>query len=193
MESERGSQVPSKHGGRERMSNEDGTRVRDSDAVRVSDGGVTIDQLYSELQSNRSDDDDTNVRLTPDQSSEAILDDVLTALFDEQNFNFADSTVKDNLDEILLLLVAHRDSDTHGKTLMSDLAVVFDTHLSPGTVYPQLHELSDDDLLEAQELVRTKEYQIKDEEAFAERIRGAMEQHLALGFYLQTALSEYLD
>jgi len=149
--------------------------------------GVTIEQLYSELQ---SVEDDGGVRLAPEQRSEVILDDVVETLFDGRGFRFDDYVVKENLDVVLLLLIAHRSSDTHGKGLMGDLANVFDARLSPGTVYPQLHELEEEGLLEVQELVRTKEYLVDDEEALAERVTAAMEQHLTLGLFLRAALSE---
>ena len=63
---------------------------------------------------------------------------------------------------------------------MSDLEAVFGADLSPGVVYPRLHELEEEGLLEVQELVRTKEYRIADGERVRERIEGAMRQHLAL-------------
>lgn len=152
--------------------------------------GVTIEQLFNELQSNGAAADEKAVRLTPEQQSEVILDNIVTALFDEPGFRFDESTAKENLDEILLLLVAHRSSDTHGKSLMGDLATIFDTRLSPGTVYPQLHELEDAGFLHVQELVRTKEYQVDDEQALVERVTAAMEQHLVLGLFYQAALAE---
>jgi hypothetical protein len=39
-------------------------------------------------------------------------------------------------------------------------------------------------------LVRTKEYEIADEEAMTDRIESAMRQHLAMGMFLRAALSE---
>jgi hypothetical protein len=158
-------------------------------SVEMSRGtdGVTVEQLYSELQSTG---EDGGVRLAPDQRSELILDDVVETLFDGREFRFDESVVKENLNVLLLLLIAHRSSDTHGKGLMGDLATVFDARLSPGTVYPQLHDLEEEGLLEVQELVRTKEYLIDDEEALAERVTDAMEQHLALGLFLRAALSD---
>lgn len=156
-----------------------------------SDGeGATVEQLYDELWSGDAVSDSDGIRLVPEQEAEAILDDVTTALFGESGFQFRESIVKENLDEILLLLVAHRNTETNGKSLMSDLATVFDTRLSPGTLYPQLHELDDEGLLQAQELVQTKEYKVDDEEALVERITAAMEQHLALGLFFQAALED---
>lgn len=166
--------------------------VGSAETSRENDGsdlagtdGVTVEQLYSELQSTENGG---GVRLAPDQPSEAILNDVVETLFGSREFRFDESIVKENLDVLLLLLIAHRSSDTHGKGLMGDLTAVFDAHLSPGTVYPQLHELETEGLLEAQELVRTKEYLVEDEEALSERVTAAMEQHLAIGMFLRAAL-----
>ncbi|MBP2252411.1 PadR family transcriptional regulator [Halarchaeum nitratireducens] len=131
-----------------------------------------------------------NVRLTPEQRSEVLLSRVQSVLFDDEAFQFRESLVKQNLDEILLLLVAHRSADTHGKGLMTDLVTVFDTHLSPGTVYPRLHDLESDGYLDVQELVRTKEYQVAHTDALVERITAAMEQHLALGLFFRAALDD---
>lgn len=162
----------------------------DSGTISRDDDGVTLGQLYNELRSGDVVSDTDGVRLVPEQHSEAVLEDVTSTLFGQSGFQFRESVVKENLDEILLLLVAHRSSETNGKSLMSDLAAVFDTRLSPGTLYPQLHELEDEGLLKAQELVRTKEYRIDDEEALAERVTAAAEQHLTLGLFFHAALEE---
>lgn len=172
-----------------RVSNPESREASETNEQR-GDEHVTVDQLYNELRSNRSRPTENDVRLTPEQQSELILERVSTALFEESGFRFEESVVKENLDEILLLLVAHRSSDTHGKSLMGDLATIFNTRLSPGTVYPQLHDLEDADLLRVQELVRTKEYQVNSQEEVADQVSSAMEQHLALGLFYKAALAE---
>jgi len=170
--------------------------VRDSPTSnaerQATDAGteVTVEQLFGELQSGGEEGSGMNVRLTPEQESEVILDRVLETLFDDTQFEFEEETVKENLEEILLMLIAHRSSDTHGKSLMGDLTAIFGTRLSPGTVYPQLHELEADGALRVQELVRTKEYQIEDEQVLRDRVTATMEQHLAFGLFLQAALDE---
>ncbi|MFC7177025.1 helix-turn-helix transcriptional regulator [Halosegnis marinus] len=156
-----------------------------ADRGTETNGGVTVEQLRNELGSGA----DGGVRLAPDQEAEAILDDVLSAV-GSAGFRFDESTVKGNLEEILLTLVAHREHDSHGKGLMGDLATVFDTRLSPGTVYPRLHDLEEADLLGVQELVRTKEYRVADTEGLRDRVADAMEQHLVLGLFFQAALAE---
>ena len=155
-----------------------------------SDSAVTVDHLLEELgaaSSNRS----SGIRLTPDQDSEIFLDEVLTSLFGDPGFEFQEPIVKANLDEILLMLINHRSSATHGKALMSDLATLFDTRLSPGTVYPRLHELEEKDILDVQELVRTKEYRIQDKTELEKQVRKTMEQHLVLGYFFCAALAEF--
>ena len=172
------------------------TSTRDSAASSAGSqasgesAGVTVEQLFSELQSGQGEDGGMNVRLAPEQESEVILDHVLETLFDDPKFEFEERTVKENLEEILLVLIAHRSSDTHGKSLMGDLTAIFGTRLSPGTVYPQLHELEAAGALRVQELVRTKEYQVEDEQLLKERVSATMEQHLALGLFLQATLEE---
>ena len=162
--------------------------VQETGPTATSD--VTVDQLYEELNSLRAEPPEMNVRMAPEQRSELILEHVQQTLFDDSAFAFDESTVKANLEEILLVLIAHRSSNANGKNLMGDLTTIFGTRLSPGTVYPQLHDLEDDGTLRVQELVRTKEYEIDDDDALAERVSAAMEQHLALGLFLRTALAE---
>lgn len=152
---------------------------------------VTIEQLYNDLAgTDETDDPSQGVRRAPEQRAETILRDVLTDLFDDPHFWFEESAIKEDLDEILLLLIAHRASNTHGKGLMGDLASVFDTRLSPGTVYPQLHDLEEAGLLQVQELVKTKEYRIEDAERMCDRVESTMKQHLALGLFYWSALDD---
>ncbi|PSQ33040.1 PadR family transcriptional regulator [Halobacteriales archaeon QS_9_70_65] len=81
-------------------------------------------------------------------------------------------------------------TDGHGQQLIEDLSEEFDTRLSPGTVYPRLHDLCDEGLLEQRELVRTKEYEISDEEAAQELVSESARQHIALGLAFQAALED---
>ncbi|PSQ17870.1 PadR family transcriptional regulator [Halobacteriales archaeon QS_8_69_73] len=98
--------------------------------------------------------------------------------------------VKGSLDELLVTLVGARTSETHGQQLIEDLSEEFDTRLSPGTVYPRLHDLCDEGLLEQRELVRTKEYEISDQEAARELVSESARQHIALGLAFQAALED---
>ena len=96
--------------------------------------------------------------------------------------------VTESLDEILLAMIASSSNETHGTGLMEELERQFDVQLSPGTVYPRLHELEADGTLEVHELVQTKQYSISDRSAAKSQIERAVQQHLALGMFLQAAL-----
>lgn len=152
-------------------------------------GGVSVEQLYRELTDADAATNDAR-RPEPKQRTEELVGGVTNHLFPRRSFHFQEELVKNSLDELLIVLVALRDGGTHGKGLMEDLSSLFDARLSPGTVYPRLHELEDDGILEMHELVRTKEYRIDDPEAARERIEAAMCQHLALGFVFYSALDE---
>lgn len=104
-------------------------------------------------------------------------------------FEFDEELVKHDLEALLVPLVADSDG-ANGKQLMETLADTFDTTVSPGTAYPLLHDLEEEGVFEMRELVRTKEYVIGDEEPAREHIEAAMRQHLALGFFLYSALEE---
>lgn len=124
------------------------------------------------------------------RSPEEALDEALRQTPAGDAFEFDESVVKQNLDEILLSLIALRCEGTHGKALIEDLANLFGADLSPGTVYPRLHDIENEDVLEMYELVRTKEYAVADETAAKDRIETAMHQHLCLGLFLSAALEE---
>jgi hypothetical protein len=123
--------------------------------------------------------------IDPDQ----VLSSVMERLAVEDSFGFDDEIVKQNLDEILIALIALRDG-THGKALIDDLSRLFEAQLSPGTVYPRLHEIEGDDVLSMHELVRTKEYSVDDSDAARDQIEQAMYHHLALGLFLHDSLDE---
>lgn len=100
---------------------------------------------------------------------------------------FDEAIIKENLDEILLMLIALHE-ETHGKELLSDLTHLFGAQLSPGTVYPSLHNLEEEDVLSMHAKVRTKEYSIADEEYVRATVERAMLQHLAFGMLLYAFL-----
>ena len=113
---------------------------------------------------------------------DALMEQVNGTLSTDE-IQFDEALVKENLDEILLLLIALR-GETHGKELLSDLTQLFDAQLSPGTVYPALHELKEDDVLAMHTKVRTKEYSIEDAAYVRESVEQTMVQHLAFGLLL---------
>jgi hypothetical protein len=146
-----------------------------------SDDSITVSQLRAELNG-------TGQTEEPGTAASEIVSEVETSLFGSDTFAFEEPHVKSSLDELLLSLVALRTADTHGKQLLDDLAQEFDTILSPGTVYPRLHELCDADVLEQRELVNTKEYTLDDADSARSSVAAAARQHLALGMVLRAAL-----
>jgi DNA-binding HxlR family transcriptional regulator len=146
--------------------------------------GASVERLHRELEAagTRADEE-------PDLPAE-LVDDVADELSGDRTLDFEEALVTESLDEVLLVLVGLGEEGTHGKGLMSDLETVFGTDLSPGVVYPRLHELEEEGLLEVQELVRTKEYRIADGGRVRERIEGAMRQHLALAAVFRNGLGQ---
>ncbi|MFB6308654.1 MAG: PadR family transcriptional regulator [Haloarculaceae archaeon] len=100
----------------------------------------------------------------------------------------ADDLVTQSLDAILLALIAVSDEQTHGTGLMDELDRLFDADLSPGTVYPRLHELEADGVLNRHDLVQTKQYSISDDDAAEDLIERAAREHLAISLFLHAAL-----
>lgn len=130
----------------------------------------------------------TTERETPDVERE--LDELMAQVnsaLPTDGVQFDEAIIKENLDEILLMLIALH-GETHGKELLSDLTHLFDAQLSPGTVYPSLHTLEEDDVLSMHAKVRTKEYAIADEEFVRATVERTMVQHLAFGLLLYAFL-----
>ncbi len=154
-----------------------GSQLRD---VSTSPDSVDLARLRAELDGN-------------DRSDETSLSDIAStadrSLF-EDGFTFSEERVKGSLDDLLVMLAGVRSSETHGKQLIEDLDEQFDTPLSPGTVYPRLHDLCDDGVLERRELVRTKEYTISDPESARATLAESARQHLALGLAFKAALEQ---
>ena len=144
--------------------------------------GASVERLYRELE-----DEETRTESEAELSAE-LVGEVSDGLSGSRTLDVESALVTESLDEVLLVLVGLGEEGTHGKGLMSDLETVFGTDLSPGVVYPRLHELEEEGLLEVQELVRTKEYRIADGERVRERIEGAMRQHLALAAVFRNGL-----
>ncbi|ARS90612.1 PadR family transcriptional regulator [Natrarchaeobaculum aegyptiacum] len=124
-----------------------------------------------------------------DRDLERLLGFVTDALPVEQ-VAFEDALVKGNLEEVLLVLIAMHE-EAHGDQLLTDLERLFDARLSPGTVYPCLHDLEDEDVLSMHAKVRTKEYSIDDREAVRETVETTMLQHLSFGLLLYAFLEQY--
>ncbi|ADD04899.1 PadR family transcription regulator [Natrialba magadii ATCC 43099] len=126
-------------------------------------------------------------------SIDSDLDELLAQALAElpvTEVEFTDELVKHNLDEILLLLIALHDG-SHGNELLSDLSQHFETTLSPGTVYPALHDLQEAGYLSMHAKVRTKEYSTADEVAVRTTLEQTMLEHLAFGLLLAVFLARY--
>lgn len=111
----------------------------------------------------------------------------VNAALPTDDVQFDEAIIKENLDEILLMLIALHE-ETHGKELLSDLTHLFGAQLSPGTVYPSLHTLEEEEVLSMHAKVRTKEYSIADEEYVRATVERTMVQHLAFGLLLYAFL-----
>ena len=115
------------------------------------------------------------------------LMDQVNAALPTDDVQFDEALIKENLDEILLMLIALRE-ETHGTELLSDLTQIFGAQLSPGMVYPSLHDLEEEDVLSMHAKVRTKEYSIADEEYVRATVERTMIQHMAFGLLLYAFL-----
>ncbi|GGL57185.1 helix-turn-helix domain-containing protein [Halocalculus aciditolerans] len=126
-------------------------------------------------------------------SADNAVADAIAATLGDRNgdLEFDDDLLKESLDELLLTLVLLEGDGIHGKGMIESVERLFDVGLSPGTVYPQLHDLEADGVLDVHEMVRTKEYVPADDDEAKERITAAMHQHLALGAFFRAALDRY--
>jgi len=122
-----------------------------------------------------------------DAIAESLLDPIIDDVVDGDTA-VDDGLVTQSLEEILLATIAVADGGTHGTGLMGALEDQFGAELSPGTVYPRLHELEADGTLRMHELIQTKQYGIADDAAAKEQIATTAYQHLALGLFLHASL-----
>ncbi|MFU1779849.1 PadR family transcriptional regulator [Haloarcula japonica] len=122
-----------------------------------------------------------------DAITESLLAPVIDDVVDGET-EVDDGLVTQSLEEILLAMIAVADGGTHGTGLMEELESQFGAELSPGTVYPRLHELEAAGTLQMHELVQTKQYGIADSAAAKEQIATSAYQHLALGLFLHASL-----
>lgn len=168
------------------------SRINDQNG-RSGDEGPTMEALRRELsddQSTDSPESDGGTTGFRDARShpQRVMATTLQQLFPDTDVRFSEGLIKENLSTVLAALVQAREEDTHGKALMGELDALFKTRLSPGTVYPELHELADGDALSVHERVRTKEYRIADDEAVRRQLEDTMREHLALGLFLRNLL-----
>ena len=156
--------------------------------MNTNSQGTSVEELCRKLEGIESPDATDG---TGEGRSEAFVAEATAGMDTGESFSFLEQLVKESLEELLVVLVAVGDGGAHGEGLMGDMADVFDVSLSPGTVYPRLHELEEEGILEVHELVRTKEYRIADPEAARGLVERAFEQHFALGTVFDRALEEF--
>ncbi|WP_436343112.1 helix-turn-helix transcriptional regulator [Natronorubrum sp. FCH18a] len=149
----------------------------ESEQYTLSIGSQATDQDIESTESSIS---------SIDCELEELMEQVVNTL-PTNGLQFEEAIIKENLEEVLLMLIALH-GETHGKELLTDLTHHFDVQLSPGTVYPCLHELEEEELLAMHAMVRTKEYSIEDEDAARATIERTMVQHLAFGLLLYAFL-----
>ncbi|AHB67055.1 ParR family transcriptional regulator [Haloarcula hispanica N601] len=154
---------------------------------RVTTGkmqGQNADERVTPLgETERPESHDPPSRDAITESLDPVIDDVV-----DGETAVDDGLVTQSLEEILLAMIAVADGGTHGTGLMEELEAQFGAELSPGTVYPRLHELEADGTLQMHELVQTKQYGIADDAAAKEQIATSASQHLALGLFLHASL-----
>ena len=151
------------------------------------------DETLQNLVSKLNGVDAPEVDRKPTARTEAVVEETAEAVYEGRGLEIDEGLVKQSLPELLTALIGLRNGDINGKGVMDDLEEFFDADLSPGTVYPVLHELEDEELLSVHELVQTKEYSIDDGEAAHEKLEASMGQHLALGLVFRQALEEFDD
>jgi len=120
---------------------------------------------------------------------EPVLEEIAVIL-ELEELTLEEAIIKQNLDELLLvLLILHEES--HGDELLTEIADSFDVRLSPGTLYPRLHDLEEQGVLSMHTKVRTKEYSIVDQDVVRDRLEATMVQHLAFGMLLYAGLERF--
>lgn len=134
--------------------------------------------------------DGPNGEPEPAARTEAVIAETANTIYEDATLSIDEGLVKESLPELLTALIKLRTGETHGKGVMEDLARFFGADLSPGTVYPELHELKEEGVLSVHELVQTKEYSVEDVDAARETVEAGMAQHLALGLVFHRALGE---
>jgi len=149
----------------------------------------TLQSLVSEMNGVGGTAEDA----APTARTEAVVAETADALYDDPTLALDDGLVKQSLPELLMALVVLRTGGTHGKGVIDDIEEFFGADLSPGTVYPVLHDLKEEGRLSVHELVQTKEYSVDDDDSAADMLRRATRQHLALGLIFQWGLETVSD
>lgn len=162
-----------------------------------SDTEISVSNLKSEIDSNIElplADQPHDERSAQHYTDTGLADDAAATLDkwidNVQIHTVSDEIVTEHIDEILLLLIAVRGGAC-GKELLQDIRRLFGADLSPGTVYPHLTDLADDDILEMQNLSKRKLYQLSDSGAMSTRVDHAADEFLLFSLVLKSVLNEY--
>ncbi|MCQ4333897.1 hypothetical protein KM295_10470 [Natronomonas sp. F2-12] len=126
----------------------------------------------------------------PGETVSDITTEVEASLFGSEQFSYERAQVLSSLEEVLVSLIVLQNRDPNGKQLLDTLAEDLDITLSPGTVYPRLVALCEDDLLKRRELVKTIEYRFDDSDKARSNVAAAARQHLALGLLFRTVVEQ---
>jgi DNA-binding PadR family transcriptional regulator len=108
-----------------------------------------------------------NFRSEPGDSHACIEDELIGTV------SLNDRLVKAYLDEVLVVLISARGGAC-GQDLIQDLYRL-GCGLSPGTIYPHLHDLADEGVLDMHEQRRTKQFEVADHDEVTELVRDAFE------------------
>ncbi len=131
-------------------------KLPDSDNWIVSLMDVTeMSDIISDIQKLQRDIID---------SENKSLDEMFGSLIERgplENESYKESIRNWALEELLLLIVAHREGAS-GKQVMSDLNNYFGIDVSTSVVYPKLKEMHEEGILELKENIRTKKYYIEE-------------------------------
>lgn len=126
----------------------------------------------------------------PGQRSGGGLSDgtIETARADEATLMCLDRTfVSEYLDELIIaILLNHKEAN--GMDIIREFGHLFGVQLSPGTVYPHLHSLEEEGILECRECVQTKEYRIADQQTARTYLELTLAQLSCLSGFIDDAL-----
>ena len=99
------------------------------------------------------------------------------------------SFASEYLDE-LIIAILFRCEEANGMDIIREFTHRFGVQFSPGTVYPHLHTLEEEGVLDCRECVQIKEYRIDDHEAAREYLDSIVAQLSFVETSLSATVSE---
>ncbi|MFB6206076.1 MAG: PadR family transcriptional regulator [Haloglomus sp.] len=97
------------------------------------------------------------------------------------------SFASEYLDELIIAILL-RHEEANGMDIIREFGHLFGVQFSPGTVYPHLHSLEEEGVLECRECVQTKEYRIADQQAARAYLESTLAQLSCLSDFLDDGL-----